>query len=96
MRGQFIDRLLTRFRLVLADDAGLGQVPIGPNRAREIPRPSIAATENPRIGTLRIGDETINRAESLPGRYPAEFDALGNDSCGNGESLPEEISGEER
>lgn len=74
-RGQFINGLT--IRLVLAEDAGLGQVPLGqtgPGRYEA----SIAATENPRIGTLRIGDETIDRA-SLPGRYPAEFDALGND-----------------
>jgi hypothetical protein len=39
---------------------------------------TLAAEKDSRIAMVRVGDEVIDRA-ALPGRYAAEFDAVGND-----------------
>jgi hypothetical protein len=39
---------------------------------------SVAAPRDPSIATLRSGDRILDRI-AVPGRYPEEFDALGND-----------------
>ncbi len=74
-RGEFMNGLATR--LVLQDEEGLSWKRLdqtAPGRYEA----TIDSTRNPRIATMDVGDETIDRV-SLPGRYPEEFDAVGND-----------------
>jgi hypothetical protein len=57
--------------------AGEKAVPLrqtGPGRYESV----VGSSRDSRIGTVRTGDEIIDRV-SVAGRYPAEFDAVGND-----------------
>jgi hypothetical protein len=73
--GRFLNDL--PISLEFADDPGLGKIQLeqtAPGRYEAM----VDAPRNPRIATLRAGDEIIDRV-SLAGRYPKEFDAMGND-----------------
>ncbi len=73
--GRFLNGL--SMVMVISHDAEEKRVALeqtGPGRYDA----NIAASKDSRIATLRVGDEVIDRA-SLPGRYAAEFDAVGND-----------------
>ncbi len=73
--GEFLNNL--PIVLAIVDDAGQEHMSLeqtGPGRYEA----NLAAAKNPRIATLRVRDEVIDRA-ALPGRYAAEFDAVGND-----------------
>jgi hypothetical protein len=72
--GRFLNGL--PIVLMIGDDSEKN-VPLeqtGPGRYEA----TLAAAKDSRIATVRVGDEVIDRA-ALPGRYAAEFDAVGND-----------------
>jgi von Willebrand factor type A domain len=73
--GKFLNGLAIVLEVV--GDAGTRRAAVeqtGPARYET----TIDAPADPRLAMLRIGDETIDRT-LLPGRYPKEFDAVGND-----------------
>jgi VWA domain-containing protein len=73
--GKFLNDL--PITLELADDAGKKAEPLqqtGPGRYEAV----MTSSRNSRIATLRSDDEIIDRI-SVSGRYPPEFDAVGND-----------------
>jgi hypothetical protein len=72
-------RFLNGLPIMLAISGNVGDENIrleqtGPGRYEA----NVAAAKDSRIAVLRVGDEVIDRA-ALPGRYAAEFDAVGND-----------------
>jgi hypothetical protein len=73
--GKFLNDL--PIMLELADDAGKKAAPLqqtAPGRYEAV----MASSRNSRIATLCTGDEIIDRV-CVSGRYPPEFDAVGND-----------------
>jgi hypothetical protein len=73
--GRFLNDLQISLRL--ENDAGKQIIPlkqIAPGRYQA----QFDSQRTPRIATLQTGSETIDRT-SIPGRYPPEFDAVGND-----------------
>jgi hypothetical protein len=73
--GKFLNDLA--ITLELPDDAGKKTTPMqqsAPGRYEAV----MASSRDSRIATLRTGDEIIDRV-CIPGRYPPEFDAVGND-----------------
>ncbi len=73
--GRFLNDL--PITLELADDAGKKVATLqqtAPGRYEAV----MGSSQNSRIGKLRMGDEIIDRI-SVSGRYPPEFDAVGND-----------------